>query len=838
MMSSSPRLAEREHRRIDIMTRRLRLAWPGIALAILLASISSPATAAAAARRGPQPPRGAAVPGRADPSPSAAAGASQPASPGPQILTGPGGEKVLAFEFFGADIDHVLRLMSEAAGVNIVKSDKVTGPLTVISPEKVSVEEAFQILNEVLAVRGFTMVRTASGNYKVVERADAMQLPLPLRVGARPEDVPAGEDLITQVIPLKSLNAMDVANEMGEMLSDFARVIPTSTNSLIVTDTAGNVQQALRIIAEMENELSGGPRVFPLYHYDVEEMADLVDTFILGRGGAAGVAARRPFERRVTPGRPTTPVRTPARVVAAGVPGAALVGPEFCYPDQRTNSLVVLATPLHQKQIEDLIAQLDRPISLRDTYLVYPVQNLRASELGALVAPLVGAQLTDATPGSLTSAQGGAATSAAGRTTSPFRATQRGLAAGGTRVGARNAAPVRTQSRGALEVEPLAGPGEGGSTGDVLRVAQAPQGMAGPPVGPGGVVQVPPQPGLPVVGPPVFIVEEPAQVAAGTEALIVADDNSNVLLISAPPEELDLIQQMLEKLDVLPPQVHVRAIIAEVGLTRDTSLGFQWSRLPLLEPYGGQFTGEFTTDFGLGPAAAAEGEEQPTALGLFGQISGADFDGVLKALTTDTNVHILATPSIFTANNAQANINVSKSIPFPRSTVEYQIGSGATSTQVDYQPVGIVVNVTPRVTQGNMVRMEVAVESNELGESIDVAGQGYPTTNQRTATATLTVKDGHTIVLGGLMRDTVRRSAYKVPLLGDIPLVGALFRSSNTKREKSELLVFLTPHVVRTPTDAAELSEREKARLPEVPRSLQPPADGSATPGTEGVGQR
>jgi len=813
------------------MTRRLRSAWPGIALAILLACTSPPATAGG--RRNPVPQRGGAAPGRADPSPPVAASASQPASSGPQILTGPGGEKVLAFEFFGADIDHVLRLMSEAAGVNIVKSDKVTGPLTVISPEKVSVEEAFQILNEVLAVRGFTMVRTASGNYKVVERADAMQLPLPLRVGARPEDVPASEDLITQVIPLRSLSAMAVANEIGELLSDFARVIPTSTNSLIVTDTAGNVQQALRIIAEMENELSGGPRVLQLYHYGVEQMADLVDTFILGRGGAVRGAAQRPWERRVMGARQATPTRA----VATGVPGAASVGPEFCYPDTRTNSLIVLATPLHQKQIEDLIAQLDRPISLRDTYLVYPVQNLRASELGALVAPLVGAQLTDATPGSLTSGQSGTASSPA-RTTSPFRGTQGGGAAGGTRVGARNAAPVRAQSGGVLEVEPLAGSGEGGSTGDVLRVAQAPEGMPGPPVGPGGVVQVLPQPGLPVVGPPVYLVEEPAQVAAGTEALIVADDNSNVLLISAPPEQIDLIQQMLEKLDVLPPQVHIRAIIAEVSLTRDTSLGFQWSRLPLLEPYGGQFTADLTTDFGLGPAAPAEGEPQPTALGLFGQISGADFDGVLKALTTDSNIHILATPSIFTANNTKAKIDVSKSIPFPRSTTEYQTGLGATSTYVDYQSVGIVVVVTPRVTQGDMVRMEVDVQSNELGDSIDVAGQGYPTTNQRQANATLTVKDGYTIVLGGLMRDTVRRSAYKVPLLGDIPLLGALFRSSNTKREKSELLVFLTPHVVRTPTGAAQLTESEKARLPEVPRSLRPPADGSATPDTEGVGQR
>jgi len=734
-------------------------------------------------------------------------------------------------EFYGTHIDHVLRLLSRAAGVNIVKSEEVTGPVTVISPAPVSLEEAFQILNEVLAVRGFTMVRSSTGAYKVVPRAAAMQLPLPLRFGARPEDVPAGENLITQVIPLTNLDANDVTARIQELLSDTARVIPTSTNSLIVTDAAGNIQQALRIIAEMEHELSGGLRVFPLYYHDAAEMADLVDSLILSRGGAAGPAARRPWEQRVA--RAARAPRTPPRPTPAQVAAGAAAGPEFCYPDTRTNSLVVLATPLHQKQIEELVSQLDRPVSLRDTYFVYPVQNLMASELAALISPLVDAEVKGGTAASRAGVAQPAR--AAGRLPSPFDAARPGSPARGTGVGGRGAQmlpgqPIVSPQQAPLEVEPLAGPGEGRSGSDRLMIAQAPE----TPVGtesspPEPVAQVTPQPEFPPVGELVRpVAEEAAQVTPGTKALIVADDNSNTLLISAPAEQLGLIEQMLEKLDVLPPQVYIQAIIAEVLLTRDTSLGFQWNWLQTLGPYGGaEVVGDFTTNFGLGPSD--EDGEAGTGLGLFGQISSDEFRGILSAFTADSHVRILSTPSIFTSNNEEATINVSQSIPFPRGTVEYTTG-GALSTYVDYKPVGVVVTVTPRVTQGDTVRMQISVSADELGTSISVAGQEYPSTNTRNATATLNVRDGYTIVLGGLMRDSIRRSATRVPILGDLPLVGSLFRSTSSKREKSELVLFLTPRVVRTPTEAARVTDEEKSKLPEVPRSLQPPADSSAAP--------
>lgn len=320
--------------------------------------------------------------------------------------------------------------------------------------------------------------------------------------------------------------------------------------------------------------------------------------------------------------------------------------------------------------------------------------------------------------------------------------------------------------------------------------------------------------------------EEP--YAAGTygKATITADDNTNVLLISAPPEQMDLIKQLLEQLDVLPPQVHIQAIIAEVTVTRDTSLGFQWEGLNALykTDKGDTFTGAFQTNFGLGSADSDSG-----SLGLSGIIAGPDqFQAVLTALTTDTHARILSTPGIFTTSGQPATINVSTSRPFPRGILSSTTSGSTISVALDRENVGIVLNVTPRVTSGDMVRMDVSVAANEMGQPVSIAGQEYPTTQERSANAIINVKDGYTVILGGLMRDTITRNAYRVPLLGDLPVIGSFFRSNRSKREKSELLVFLTPRVVRTPAEAAQVTEEQKSKLPEIPKTLQKPADGSA----------
>jgi general secretion pathway protein D len=337
---------------------------------------------------------------------------------------------------------------------------------------------------------------------------------------------------------------------------------------------------------------------------------------------------------------------------------------------------------------------------------------------------------------------------------------------------------------------------------------------------------------MPQVGEPL-----PGPSAVGRQATIMADDNTNTLLISAAPEQIELARQLLDWLDVLPPQVHIQAIIAEITLTRDTSLGFQWESLGRIfgKFQGGTFTGDVSSNFGL-----LQKDDQGkviTPTGFFGQISGPEFHAVLSALTTDSHARILSTPSVFTSNNQPAQINVSSQRPFPRGTLTTTTGTTnlAVSTSIDYLSVGIVLTVTPRITQNNVVQMDVTIAADEPGAAVNIAGQEYPSVSARQLqTPSISVKDGYTIVLGGLMRDTITRTASRVPLLGDLPIVGSLFRSTSSKREKSELVVFLTPRVVRTESQAAAVTEAEKAKLLEVPRSLRGPSASAPQKGEPG----
>jgi len=675
-----------------------------------------------------------------------------------------------------------------------------------------------------------------------------MQQGPPVAFGGRPEDIPLNDSIITQVIPLTNLDAADMATQVKPLLWEKASVIPTSTNSLIITDTAANIQRVVSIIADTESQLSGGLRVFSLQYYSSDDMADVVNATILAHGGggaaAAGGAAqaaaaavaqrRRAYERGVAQPLPTGAPGARVSPAASLTVGA---GPEYCYSDSRTNRIIVLATPVHLEQIQSLIDQLDHPVSLRGTSFSYAVQNVTASELAQLVGPLIGAQVSGTTAGTAGRA-GTAATSRAGQQTSggfmPPGYGTTGQTGGGGRYRPQSYAPGPAgapplSQAPSLEVDPLAGTATAPADPEAITIAQAPQGAVP------AVPQLPPWMlggGMPFGAPQAAA---PAAGASAAQATVTADDNTNTLLISGSPEQQELIRDYLEKLDVPVPQVYIQAIIAEVTLARDTSLGFQFESLGrTFGQFGKQatdlFTGNVGADFGLIPT-----DTKPS--GFFGQISGPEFEAALTALTTDTHARILSTPSIFTSNNQEAQIDVSSSRPFPRGTLTTAAAGTTTNTvigtSIEYQSVGIVLTVTPRVTQGNVVQMDVQVSADEPGASIPIAGQSYPTVNRRMTRGVLSVNDGYTVVLGGLMRDTITRTGSRVPLLGDLPLIGAFFRSTTSKREKSELLVFLTPHVVRGPGEAAAISEMEKKKLGEVPRSLRGPSAPAPTPEVE-----
>jgi general secretion pathway protein D len=277
---------------------------------------------------------------------------------------------------------------------------------------------------------------------------------------------------------------------------------------------------------------------------------------------------------------------------------------------------------------------------------------------------------------------------------------------------------------------------------------------------------------------------------------IQADPNTNSIVVVTQPSNMRMIKKVIEKLDVTAEQVVIETVIVEASLDKTTKLGVEYNFIGNL--FGGDGVG--SQNFGLQTATAAD-----PIRGLQYTLTGKDYKAFLNAVQTDTRFKVLDTPRIFTSNNVKAEINVSQRVPYPdgqQTTV-----TGPVVTNVRFLDVGVVLNVTPRITANGQVTMDVIQSADDLQGFQTFGNLTAPISNQRKATTTVTVQDGQTIVLGGIIQNTERNTVQKVPFLGDVPLLGNLFRSTTKVKGQTELMVFLTPHIVRTNADAQKIRE-------------------------------
>jgi general secretion pathway protein D len=284
------------------------------------------------------------------------------------------------------------------------------------------------------------------------------------------------------------------------------------------------------------------------------------------------------------------------------------------------------------------------------------------------------------------------------------------------------------------------------------------------------------------------------------QVTVIADPTTNSLIVVSLPENAELIKAILAQLDKIPQQVMIETIIVEATLDASDQFGVEWNYVQ--NNMGGKGnTGSFQQTYGLQTTTTP-----PT--GFKFTMTGSNLTAFLNVLKTDTKFQVLSTPRIFTANNSEAQINISQQIPYVLSTL--QDVNGNLSYNYGYLNVGIVLTVLPRITSDGYVAMDITQTANDL--------QGYttfnaPIVNQREATTSVAVKDGETIILGGIIRNQVNSTVNKIPLLGDIPFLGNLFKTTSHDKQRTELLVFLTPRVIRSPEEAKKLFEDSKNQM-------------------------
>lgn len=297
---------------------------------------------------------------------------------------------------------------------------------------------------------------------------------------------------------------------------------------------------------------------------------------------------------------------------------------------------------------------------------------------------------------------------------------------------------------------------------------------------------------------------------AGGTGTIWADKDTNALVITAPQRTMRAINAVIDKLDIRRAMVQVQAIIVEVSADKTADLGVNWvldgsnSKFAVggfIEPVGGTsivdlYNAAQGTSTNLAAAAG-------TTLGI-GRLSatGVNFGAILRALQGDSRTNIISKPDITMRDNEEAKLEVGQEVPF--ITGQYTGSTGTTSAfqTVQRQQVGTILKVTPQINKGDSVLLKLEVESSSLAASS--SGAVDKITNKRTISTAVQIPDGGTLVLGGLIEDKATNSEQRVPWLGRIPLIGELFRTRDTSKTKTNLLIFIQPHILRDDVQAAE----------------------------------
>ncbi|MBW1982931.1 MAG: type II secretion system secretin GspD, partial [Deltaproteobacteria bacterium] len=583
--------------------------------------------------------------------------------------------KSISMDFEQVDIRVFIKFISELTGKNFVIDEKVRGKITVLSPSKISLEEAYKVFESVLEVHGFTTV--PSGEViKVIPSVEARQKSVETRKAVgfvpRPDD-----RVITQILPLRYASSQDVRKLLAPLVSKQGVVIAYApTDILIITDFQSNIQRLLRIVREIDVEFQEATiSVIRLEYGSAEKIAQKISQLVESQ--------RKVKTRRVS-------ARPPLKIV----------------PYERTNVIIVLADRQNTKRIKDLVATLDQPTpkGAGNIQVVY-LENAQAEELAKVLTGL------------------------------PTKETKKGK--------------------------------------------------------------------KPVIS---------------TDVKIVADKATNSLVITAKPDEFQVLKPIIEKLDITRKQVYVEALILEVSSTKDISLGVNWSvagrtnldkrsRDALI--FGSSNMGTASPSLNEGGQLIFPGGLSAGVVSFpitIGDITFNNLQAVINAAKTDNDFKIIATPQLMTLDNEEATVVVAENIPFTT-----RVDSGTATTDraiqsIEYRDVGVTLKVTPQINEKRFVKLKIFEEVSRVVQQTQVAGQDQvvlaPTTRKRTAETNVAVQDGNTVVIAGLLGDDTESSVTKVPCLGDLPTLGWLFRSESQTTRRTNLLIFLTPHIVASPDEA------------------------------------
>ncbi|MBP6119353.1 MAG: type II secretion system secretin GspD [Giesbergeria sp.] len=678
--------------------------------------------------------------------------AQNAATPNPQSVR-PG--EPVTLNFANADIEAVARTMATITGRNVVVDPRVKGQLNLVTERAVTPAAAFEQFLAALRLQGYTVVET-SGLYKVVPEAEGKLQGSSVRVwqGGAPAAAGGGQ-IVTQIFKLNFENAANLVPVLRPLISPNNTInVNPGNNSLVITDYADNLARLGRIVAAMDMSNASDVEVIPLKNAIASDLAPLVARLIEGGTSSA----------------------------AGATPGAAQGQTDNSFKttllaDPSSNSLILrAANPARLAQVRSLVQKLDQApapgssAANGNIHVVY-LKNADATKLATTLRAAMAAGGGSGASASASSSTGAPTGNISGLST----------ATAGTNTASASNSGMASASGGGL------GTG-GGNLGGA------------------------------------------SSSAPSTGGQIQADPATNSLIITAPEPQYRQLRTVIDQLDGRRAQVLVESLIVEVTASKLAEFGIQWQGI--LGKQGDGTIGVIGTNSSqsganivniTGALASGSSTAAATALGTLGKglnlalaprINGQYYLGALaNFLQNSGDANVLSTPNLMTLDNEEARIIIGNNVPFVTGSYAASAGTSTVNpfTTVERKDVGLVLRVRPQISENGTVKMAIYQEVSKI-EASTLKDPNGPTTSKRAIESNVVVDDGNIIVIGGLLEDSYSSGEDKVPLFGDIPVVGNLFRSESRSRSKTNLMVFLRPIVVRdNATSNALMMDRYEA---------------------------
>ena len=666
-----------------------------------------------------------------------------------------------------APLDALLDMYSQVTGRTMIKAPGVNATFPNIKvKEKLTKSEMLQVMDSLLSMNNISLVPLGTRFYRVVQIDKASTEGMSIQTEVPEGGYPESDALVSQLIRLKYLGMEDANDIVGAMLHGYGKVQRLDRiNSLLVLETSTNLRRINDILemVDQPTELNVETSVYVIRHAKAADIAARLNELASDSEQKEEVA--RVAEPRF-PRRPPSMMRArqPATTTEEAQPTAAstaataaekgiIQGKVKILTDERTNIIIVITNPVNLPFFNMIVNALDVSVDPEVEVQVVNLEFADAEEMASLLNNFIGASSSSSSDSSI-------------------------VPGGGRSTG--NGDDSRAQ---ALEnfVRARA------SAADRNAAKEA--------------------------------VAKIGQLSSDTK--ILADTRTNTILLMGTKADIAALLEVIKKVDIMLAQVLIEAVILEVNLHNDSSYGISWLQKsmtaynarnvngvsvknPVLS-WGGSFGGaNFANAAGDTITRAFEGSP---GLSYFFTFTDLNMDAVLDMVASSGEGRVLATPVILTTDNTEASIISGQSVPVRTGDSSYS--SGTYYSDYEYKDVGIELKVKPRINPSRYVTLEISQSANTLGDQTDVGnGSTMYKINKRELTASISLPSRSTIVLGGLVETDYSSSESHIPILGSIPILGALFRSESKTRQRTELLVLITPYVLMTPEEARAETER------------------------------